>query len=523
MRVSLQRDVRLPAASLILVFLLACTAHNGWCAPPRNEVVGGDLFVGVFSMRTRKGNEWAEAMLVEQRGQSYVISAKKGDQWTDTTEMTPMSDEACRRMFGAEMGTQVTAFVFGGAGIAKVPVGFTYGPKNQRLTCETGYIVFTMQGGMVPARRMLPSVPDRSPVAKIATSQSTGTDASTAPAKGDVVVRAAEGGLAGEWVSTRGRDNTLTLSIDGKAGFNVVRRFTIMGEVQREPAHMRKAPRGHGDWEMTGNFGMPLDTFTYDASQRTLTSKSGLTYERAAATFLKGLKAEDVPDRDAAEKALSKLDHVDPDIEAFLPDLLEMSKDADPDLRARGLRVIAKGRYQSEEAERVQAVVKAGIADKVPAVVAAAASAAGRLGTAIEPLIPGLLECLKSENDEIVSKAAQAFGTSDVVRMPASSAAVPLLVEILKNPKNSSPGRRQLVALETLAMFGERAKPAVPTIVALLKSEDKGIRGYAVITLGGIGPAAAEAVPALTEMSKTDMSQMVRGSALEALKKIQVP
>jgi HEAT repeat protein len=60
----------------------------------------------------------------------------------------------------------------------------------------------------------------------------------------------------------------------------------------------------------------------------------------------------------------------------------------------------------------------------------------------------------------------------------------------------------------------------LPTLIGRLKDEDALVRFMAIDAIGRIGPAANEAVPALTE-AQSDVNESVRSHALQALRKIR--
>ena len=76
------------------------------------------------------------------------------------------------------------------------------------------------------------------------------------------------------------------------------------------------------------------------------------------------------------------------------------------------------------------------------------------------------------------------------------------------------------MAAGALGHIGPAAKDAVPALTALLRDKDWGARFAAARALGGIGPPASNAVPALTQLLK-DKDEDVRKAAAEALEKIK--
>jgi HEAT repeat protein len=71
------------------------------------------------------------------------------------------------------------------------------------------------------------------------------------------------------------------------------------------------------------------------------------------------------------------------------------------------------------------------------------------------------------------------------------------------------------MALESM---GEAAAPALPDLVKALGDRDTQVRQWAARALGGIGPSARSAIPALARAAKFDA---VREPAEEAIRKIR--
>ena len=71
-----------------------------------------------------------------------------------------------------------------------------------------------------------------------------------------------------------------------------------------------------------------------------------------------------------------------------------------------------------------------------------------------------------------------------------------------------------------LGGIGPAAKDAVPALIIALKDEEENIRLTAALALGDNGPAAKDAVPALTKWLK-DENEDERKAAQAALKKIK--
>jgi len=96
--------------------------------------------------------------------------------------------------------------------------------------------------------------------------------------------------------------------------------------------------------------------------------------------------------------------------------------------------------------------------------------------------------------------------------------AVPVLIDALKsNCRNNY--LVQEAAATGLGKIGPEAREAVPTLIAMLKKDDKDVRRRACQVLGKIGPEARAAVPALKEALK-DKNDSVRESAAWAFVRI---
>jgi HEAT repeat protein len=125
---------------------------------------------------------------------------------------------------------------------------------------------------------------------------------------------------------------------------------------------------------------------------------------------------------------------------------------------------------------------------------AAAARALGALELAGAPAVPALLEALHDPHEAVRHAAARALS-----RPALSDADIPRLERALQSDD------RYVVAFAAwrLGNLGERARPAVPALVATL--DQPGVHAVTFAALARIGPAAVEAVPALVgELSSPD-------------------
>ena len=117
-----------------------------------------------------------------------------------------------------------------------------------------------------------------------------------------------------------------------------------------------------------------------------------------------------------------------------------------------------------------------------------AAKALGKLGWLAREALPVLVHCLRENDAPLREVAAQAVGQM-------GPDAIPYLTSMLTHPDKYV--RRN--AIWSLGKLGPLAKVAVPAICAALRDADPRTASGAAQALGAMGPDAAEAVPALTE------------------------
>jgi RNA polymerase sigma factor (sigma-70 family) len=120
-----------------------------------------------------------------------------------------------------------------------------------------------------------------------------------------------------------------------------------------------------------------------------------------------------------------------------------------------------------------------------------AARALGEISEVDGTVIPALLGALRDRRDQVREEAHSALQI-------AGTAALPHLVTALKAPSQ----RDRMWVIYTLSSFGPRAQAAVPALTDLLHAPDKTDRLLAAKTLGRIGPEARAAVPSLIALLK---------------------
>jgi HEAT repeat protein/lysophospholipase L1-like esterase len=202
--------------------------------------------------------------------------------------------------------------------------------------------------------------------------------------------------------------------------------------------------------------------------------------------------------------------------------LLEGLDSADPDLRASAARAL--GNLGGGAGAAVPALAKA-LEDPVPDVRSAAAWALGGVGEAGAEAVPALVSLLGSETASARAGAAWALGRmgpkakapfvinalierfddpDDAVRFRAGDAVLGLnpgpiaLKPLLASLERTSALGRDAAA-EALGGLGPAAREAVPALALALQDPREEVRWRAAWALGRIGGAARPAVPALIQ------------------------
>jgi HEAT repeat protein len=166
-----------------------------------------------------------------------------------------------------------------------------------------------------------------------------------------------------------------------------------------------------------------------------------------------------------------------------------------------------------------------------------AAAALGRFGPAAGPALEELRKRLADENEDVRIAAARSIGSfgeaggaavgdlmarintdTGPVALAAADAlaaiggpAVPVLIKALADPSLRG------LAFAVLERLGPAAAPAAHALSELLVNLDEQTSTQAAITLGAIGPDAKEAVPALLALVKSDQPERLRAAAVYAL------
>jgi len=145
--------------------------------------------------------------------------------------------------------------------------------------------------------------------------------------------------------------------------------------------------------------------------------------------------------------------------------------------------------------------------------------------------VPGLIEALKDESSQFRELAVHTLGE---LRLEAK-AAIPTLIQTLKEDKNAIVREAAIIALEKigvlefgdseakqraariLAQMGLEAKAAIPALIQALN--DERTQGAAAEALGNLGLEAKAAIPALNQALNDDNAR-VRWTTIIALGKI---
>lgn len=163
--------------------------------------------------------------------------------------------------------------------------------------------------------------------------------------------------------------------------------------------------------------------------------------------------------------------------------------------------LLASGSLVAEEPPSIDKLVAQLGAREVPIRREAAAQIA-RLGAGAKPALPALIKAVTDPDKQVWSIAIGVIASLG----PDAAEAIPTLVENMDSRKKGGGrerDRRQMLMRSAYALtrIGPAAKPA---LLEALKSEDGMARAGAARALGGMGPAAKEAIPGLVENLRRD-------------------
>lgn len=220
---------------------------------------------------------------------------------------------------------------------------------------------------------------------------------------------------------------------------------------------------------------------------------------------------------DTRTAAAESLGHLGTDAHDAVPPLLEVLKDKQADRFTRVQAAFALGQIGPEDAGATVPVLAGALADAATPleVRKAAADALGQLKKDAKEAAPALGAALK-EKDLTLRRAA-------VVALDRLGAEARAAFSALKQAAKDDDRAVRSQALHALGNLGKDDPDAVvPVLVEGLRDVVIEVRITAILALGGIGPEAKAAVPALTNAAR-DGQAAVREAAADALKHIQPP
>jgi HEAT repeat protein len=146
-----------------------------------------------------------------------------------------------------------------------------------------------------------------------------------------------------------------------------------------------------------------------------------------------------------------------------------------------------------------------------------AAYALALLGSEAKDALPALIKALDDPDKQVWSNAVTAVANIG----PEAEAAIPTLIDAL-NSRRSRGGRerdRRQALLRSAYALTRIGPAAVPPLIAALDADDGAARQGAAKALGGMGPAAREAIPGLIR-NLGHPEAAVRSEMIEALSSI---
>ncbi|MGA2066615.1 MAG: HEAT repeat domain-containing protein [Thermoguttaceae bacterium] len=209
------------------------------------------------------------------------------------------------------------------------------------------------------------------------------------------------------------------------------------------------------------------------------------------------------------KKAASVLTVLGPQAKSAVPALTKALADRDPYVRQYS--AYALGRIAGNDAA-VATALRGLLSDSEWFVRSRAAEAVSHLGPASRAALPDLEPLLKDGQPYVRIAAARALWRID----RRARQALPVLLEAIKGYDDLVVGD----AIDGLAAMGEAAAPAEAELRGVLKnSHSELLRKAAARALGGVGPAAREAIPDLLDLLQS-RDQDCRLTALSALAKV---
>jgi len=190
-----------------------------------------------------------------------------------------------------------------------------------------------------------------------------------------------------------------------------------------------------------------------------------------------------------------------------VPGLIARLRDANPYVRSEACQELSSLGFEGQEA--VAVLITALNEDPVNWVRFAAAEALGKIGPAAEASVPDLIRALQEDRLGVPREAATALGRLGAVQ------AIPALVAGLEHEDRDV----QVASAAALGEIGPAAAQAVPALIKALRDQANWHVGReAAVALGRIGDPTA--LPALREAAGHKVGH-VREAAAEAIKTIE--
>jgi HEAT repeat protein len=204
--------------------------------------------------------------------------------------------------------------------------------------------------------------------------------------------------------------------------------------------------------------------------------------------------------RDITSLVLDALAHIGPAAQEAIPDIAALFKGNDLQKRSAGVILGGMGPAAAP-------VLLEGLKSEDGVTRAACLQALGVLDTPPEDAIKAVARLLSEKDQTARRQVVFALGQFGEAGKPALSA----LVGVLKNKDNDAETRA--LAARAIGGLGPAARDAVEPLRNALKDDDEYVRLGAVVALGEIGPDARDAVPALSDLAREENPHLRRAVA----------